>query len=37
MPWFFGAVSSIAFLSVALLWRRERGPHGHGLETNRQA
>jgi MFS family permease len=29
---FFGAVSLLALTSVVLLWRRERGPHGHGLE-----
>ncbi len=32
MLWYFGLVSLIAFVSVALLWRRESGPHGHGLE-----
>ncbi len=30
---FFGAVSLLALTSVVLLWRRERGPGGHGLET----
>lgn len=29
---FFGVVSLAALASVVLLWRRERGPHGHGLE-----
>jgi MFS family permease len=29
----FGAVSLIALTYVVLLWRRERGPHGHGLES----
>jgi MFS family permease len=33
MLWYFGAVSLLAFVSVALLWRRESGPCGHGLET----
>ena len=32
MLWYFGLVSLLAFVSVALLWRREAGPHGHGLE-----
>ncbi|MBS0374011.1 MAG: MFS transporter [Proteobacteria bacterium] len=32
MLWFFGAVSLLALTSVLLLWRRERGPDGHGLE-----
>lgn len=32
MLWYFGLVSLIAFVSVALLWSRESGPHGHGLE-----
>ena len=32
MLWFFGLVSLLALTSVVLLWRRERGPHGHGLE-----
>ena len=32
MLWFFGAVSLLALASVVLLWRRERGPDGHGLE-----
>jgi MFS family permease len=34
MLWYFGLVSLIAFVSVALLWRRESGPHGHGLEVS---
>ena len=29
---FFGAVSLLALTSVFLLWRRESGPRGHGLE-----
>jgi MFS family permease len=35
MIWFFGAVSLAALLSVILLWQRENGPHGHGLENAR--
>ena len=35
MMWFFGAVSLAALTSVVLLWRRESGPDGHGLETAR--
>ncbi|HEV2272473.1 MAG TPA: MFS transporter [Steroidobacteraceae bacterium] len=34
MLWYFGLVSLVAFVSVALLWRREAGPHGHGLEKS---
>src|SRR6185312_5220021 len=40
MLWYFGLVSLVAFVSVALLWRRESGPRGHGLEggdASRQA
>ena len=40
MLWYFGLVSLVAFVSVALLWRRESGPLGHGLEgvdASRQA
>jgi MFS family permease len=40
MLWYFGLVSLVAFVSVALLWRRESGPRGHGLErvdVSRQA
>lgn len=37
MLWYFGLLSLAAAVSVALLWRRESGPHGHGLETLRQA
>ena len=33
MLWYFGLVSLVAFVSVALLWRRESGPRGHGLEA----
>jgi MFS family permease len=32
MLWFFGCVSIAALTSAVLLWRRESGPHGHGLE-----
>ncbi|MBW4053273.1 MAG: major facilitator superfamily domain-containing protein 1 [Proteobacteria bacterium] len=32
MLWYFGLLSLVAFVSVALLWRRESGPRGHGLE-----
>jgi len=37
MIWFFGAVSLAALTSVVLLWQRESGPHGHGLENGRAA
>jgi len=30
---FFGLLSLVALLSVVLLWRRETGPNGHGLEA----
>ena len=33
MLWFFGVLGFMAFLFVALLWRRESGPKGHGLES----
>lgn len=32
---FFAAVASTAFIFAWLLWRRERGPDGHGLEDPR--
>lgn len=32
MLWFFGLLSLTALTSVVLLWRRESGPGGHGLE-----
>jgi len=32
MLWFFGVLSVIAVSLVVLLWRRESGPRGHGLE-----
>ena len=37
MLWYFGLLSLVAFVSVALLWRRESGPCGHGLEAVRSA
>jgi MFS family permease len=36
MLWYFGIVSLVAFVSIALLWRRESGPRGHGLERSGQ-
>ncbi len=35
MLWFFGLLSLTALVSVVLLWQRERGPDGHGLERAR--
>jgi MFS family permease len=35
MLWYFGLLSVVAFVSVVLLWRRESGPGGHGLEVVR--
>jgi MFS family permease len=35
MLWFFGLLSLTALASVVLLWRRESGPSGHGLELAR--
>ena len=35
MLWFFGVLGFVAFAFVALLWLRESGPRGHGLETVR--
>jgi MFS family permease len=32
MLWFFGLLSLTALSCVVLLLRRERGPHGHGIE-----
>ena len=32
MLWFFGFISLLALTSAVLLWFRERGPGGHGLE-----
>jgi MFS family permease len=31
--WVFSALGYCAFLFAFLLWKRERGPHAHGLET----
>lgn len=36
MLWFFGLLSLTALIAVLLLWRRESGPHGHGLEVGRR-
>ena len=33
MLWFFGVLGFVAFVFVALLWRREAGALGHGLES----
>ena len=35
MLWYFGLLSLVALTSVLLLWRRELGPRGHGLEQVR--
>jgi MFS family permease len=35
MLWFFFLLSLTALLSAVLLWRREAGPRGHGLEAAR--
>jgi MFS family permease len=35
MLWFFFLLSLTALLSAVLLWRRESGPKGHGLEAAR--
>jgi len=35
MMWFFFLLSLVALSSAVLLWRRETGPHGHGLEQAR--
>lgn len=32
MLWFFGLLSLVALSAALLLWMRERGPDGHGLE-----
>lgn len=31
--WFYTALASLGLVFSWLLWRTERGPHGHGLET----
>lgn len=36
MLWFFGLLSLTALSSVILLWWRESGPQGHGLELARR-
>jgi MFS family permease len=33
MLWMFFLFSTAGFLAVAALWRREAGPHGHGLNA----
>lgn len=35
MIWFFGLLSLTALACALLLWRRESGPNGHGLEAAR--
>ena len=35
MLWFFGVFGFVAFAFVALLWLRESGPLGRGLESGR--
>jgi MFS family permease len=35
MLWFFGVLGFVAFVFVALLWLRESGPPGRGLESAR--
>jgi hypothetical protein len=37
MLWFFFLLSLTALSAAALLWRRESGPKGHGLEDARTA
>lgn len=34
---FFIALAIVGFVFAVLLWRRERGPHGHGMESARPA
>jgi MFS family permease len=36
MLWFFFLLSLVALSSAVLLWRREAGPQGHGLEDARR-
>ncbi len=36
MLWFFFMLSLVALASALLLWRRESGPKGHGLEEARR-
>jgi hypothetical protein len=33
MLWFFGILAVFAFVATALLWARESGPKGHGLNA----
>jgi MFS family permease len=35
MLWFFWLLSLVALMAAVLLWRREAGPSGHGLEVAR--
>ncbi len=35
MMWMFTALGAASLLFAFLLWRREKGPRGHGLETIR--
>jgi hypothetical protein len=35
MLWFFFVLSLVALSSALLLWHRESGPRGHGLEDAR--
>ncbi len=37
MLWYFGLLSLVALTSAVLLWRREAGPDGHGLEVARDS
>jgi MFS family permease len=37
MLWFFSALASAGFVFAFLLWRRELGPQGHGMEGVRPA
>ncbi len=33
MLWLFGVLATLGFVATALLWARERGPAGHGLNA----
>jgi MFS family permease len=33
MLWMFGVLATVGFVATALLWARESGPHGHGLNV----
>jgi MFS family permease len=33
MLWMFGVLATLGFIATALLWARESGPHGHGLNV----